>query len=109
MMGSHPAKPSDWRVFNHPRLGREWAERLTCEGRVYFFATEASDLGRVHHVFQDGQAMTIFGILASELSWTPTRHSDLARAELEDVVLHADHMLVGAYDSTGTLIWSKQT
>lgn len=110
LMGSHPAKPSDWRVLNGPRLGglREWAEQLTCEGRVYFFATEASDVNRVRDVFEDGQAMTTFGVLASNLPWTPTRHSDLARAELEDVVRHTDHVLVGAYDSTGTLIWSKQ-
>jgi hypothetical protein len=110
MMGSHPAKPSDWRVFNLPRLGglREWAERLICEGRVYFFATEAADLKRVRDVFEDGQAMTTFGILASDLSWTPSRHNDLARAQLEDMVRHTDHVLVGAYDSTGTLLWSKQ-
>lgn len=110
LMGSYPAKPSDWRVFNHPRLGglREWAERLACEGRVYFFATESSDLKRVHDVFEDGQAMTTFGILASDLSWAPTRHSNPTRAEVEDMVRHADHVLVGAYDSTGTLIWSRQ-
>ncbi len=84
------------------------AERLTCEGRVYFFATEASDVNRVYDVFEDGQAMTTFGILASDLSWMPTHHGNLARAKLEDIVRHVDHVLVGAYDSTGTLIWSKQ-
>jgi hypothetical protein len=110
LMGSHPAKPSDWRVFSRPRLGglREWAERLTCEGRVYFFATEASDVNRVRAVFEDGQAMTTFGILASDLSWTPLRHDDLARAQVEDLVRHIDHILVGAYDSTGTLFWGRQ-
>lgn len=108
LMGSHPAMPSDWRVFNLPRFGRDWANRLTCEGQVYFFATEASDLNRVHDVFDDGQAMTIFGILASDFSWTPTRHSELARANLEDIVRHSDYVLVGSYDSTGMLIWSKQ-
>lgn len=108
LMGSHPAMPSDWRVLNLPRLGRELAEWLACEGRVYFFATEASNLNRVYDVFADVQALTTFGILASDLSWAPTGHNDLARATLNDIVRHFDHVLVGAYDSTGTLIWSKQ-
>lgn len=100
--------PADWRGLNRPRLGglREWAAWVTCERRVYFFATEASDRTQVRAVFEDGQAKTTFGLLAHNLSWTPTPHSDLARTQVEDLVRHADQVVVGAYDSTGTLLWS---
>ena len=108
LMGSHPGMPADWRGLNRPRLGglREWAAWVTCERRVYFFATEASDRTQVRAVFEDGQATTTFGLLAHNLSWTLTPHSDLARTQVEDLVRHADQVVVGAYDSTGTLLWS---
>jgi hypothetical protein len=70
-MGRHPALLRDYRGLKLRRLGipgREWAEWLVCEERVYFYATQASDFSRVNDVFGDVQAMTTFGVLAKELS-----------------------------------------
>jgi hypothetical protein len=112
IMGCHPALLLDTRMFNHlilGRFGREWAEWVMCEERMYFFATEASTYNRVHHVFDDVQAMTIFGVLASELPRSVTPQEVVTQTAVADVVRLADHVLVGAYDSGGMLIWSTPT
>jgi hypothetical protein len=112
IMGSHPTHLLDTRMFNHlilGRLGREWAEWVVCEERMYFCATEVSSYDRVHHVFDDVQAMTIFGVLASNLPRSVTPQEVVTQTALADVVRLADHVLVGAYDSGGMLIWSTQS
>jgi hypothetical protein len=40
IMGRHPALSQDYRGLKLTRLGRDWSDWFTCEGWVYFYATE---------------------------------------------------------------------
>jgi hypothetical protein len=72
------------------------------------YATETSERVRVREVLSDVQARSTFGCLTRGQSWAPPLHDPVARADLEAVSQRADHVLVGAYDTAGTLIWSRQ-
>ncbi|HEX5546105.1 MAG TPA: hypothetical protein VFX24_01780 [Ktedonobacterales bacterium] len=85
-------------------LGREWTSWCICGDYIGFYVTETADERRIRDFFDDVQALTTFGILTHDVELP--LHGELLPDVLEQAVVKADYILVGAYEFNGMLIWS---
>lgn len=67
--------------------------------------TEAADERRMHDFYNDVQALTTFGVLTHDVELP--LHGELPQETLDRAVGQADHIVIGAYEDLGVLIWSR--
>jgi hypothetical protein len=87
------------------RLGREWTDWCVCGEYIGFYVTEMADKWRIHDFFNDIQAQTTFGILTHDVNLP--LHDELPLEVLQRAVAQADYVVIGAYDDSSMLIWSR--